>query len=108
MMYTDEVIRELMEENKTLKDKIEFLTNCLDDRDESIELMKEENKMLHKEQWRLHRLWSKDTKHIAELEKEIKKQKKRIKELEKTCERYEIENNIETMQNPMDPKILDC
>ena len=34
-----------------------------------------ENKMLHKEQWRLHRLWSKDTKHIAELEQENKKLK---------------------------------
>ena len=36
----------LEEENKSLKDKIEFLTNCLDDRDKSIELMKEENKKL--------------------------------------------------------------
>jgi len=27
------------EENKTLKDKIEFLTKCLDDRDKSINLM---------------------------------------------------------------------
>lgn len=34
------------EEYKTLKDKIEFLTNCLDDRDKSIELMKQENNEL--------------------------------------------------------------
>lgn len=34
--------KKLKEENKTLKDKIEFLTNCLDDRDKSIEIMKEE------------------------------------------------------------------
>jgi exonuclease VII large subunit len=37
--------------------------------------LEEENKMLHQEQWRLHRLWSKDTKHIAELEEENKKLK---------------------------------
>jgi len=37
--------------------------------------LEKENKMLHKEQWRLHRLWSKDTKHIAELEQENKKLK---------------------------------
>ena len=42
-------ITELEEENQTLKDKIEFLTNCLDDRDKSIELMKEENKNLKSE-----------------------------------------------------------
>ena len=35
-------IVELWEENKTLKDKIEFLTNCLDDRDKSIAIMQEE------------------------------------------------------------------
>ena len=45
------------QENKTLKDKIEFLTKCLDDRDKSIELMKEENKKLKE--------------RIKELEKEI-------------------------------------
>lgn len=39
-------VKELKEENKTLKDKIEFLTKCLDDRDKSIELMKEEIKKL--------------------------------------------------------------
>ncbi len=42
-------IEELEEENRTLKDKIEFLTNCLDDRDKSIELMKEGNKKLKEE-----------------------------------------------------------
>jgi len=43
----------LREENQTLKDKIEFLTNCLDDRDKSIELMKEENKKIKEklEKW---------------------------------------------------------
>jgi len=35
-------VERLREENNTLKDKIEFLTKCLDDRDKSIELMKEE------------------------------------------------------------------
>lgn len=35
--------------------------------------LRNENKMLHEEQWRLHRLWSKDTKHISELEEENKK-----------------------------------
>ena len=43
--------------------------------------LEEENKMLHQEQWRLHRLWSKDTKHIAELEEENKKLKEAMKEL---------------------------
>jgi hypothetical protein len=33
-------IEELEEGNSTLKDKIEFLTKCLDDRDKSIELLK--------------------------------------------------------------------
>lgn len=35
-----EKIGQLEEENQTLKDKIEFLTQCLDDRDKSIEIMK--------------------------------------------------------------------
>jgi len=39
-------IEELEEENRTLKDKIEFLTNCLDDRDKSIAIIQEENKKL--------------------------------------------------------------
>lgn len=30
----------------------------------------EENKMLHEELWKLHSLWSKDTKYIQELEAE--------------------------------------
>ena len=41
-----EYIKELEEKNQTLKDKIEFLTNCLDDRDKSIELMKERIRFL--------------------------------------------------------------
>ena len=36
-----EEIKKLKEENKTLKDNIEFLHQCLDDRDKSIEIMKE-------------------------------------------------------------------
>jgi peptidoglycan hydrolase CwlO-like protein len=38
----EEENRKLKEETETLKDKIEFLTQCLDDRDKSIEIMKEE------------------------------------------------------------------
>lgn len=34
--------KELEQENKTLKDKIEFLTKCLDDRDKSIALMQKQ------------------------------------------------------------------
>ena len=41
-----EYIKELEEKNQTLKDKIEFLTNCLDDRDKSIAIMQEENNKL--------------------------------------------------------------
>lgn len=37
------------QENKTLKDNVEFLHSCLDDRDNSIELMKEEIKKLKEE-----------------------------------------------------------
>ena len=44
--FTELYKDDLEQENQTLKDKIEFLTNCLDDRDKSIELMKEENKKL--------------------------------------------------------------
>jgi len=39
----------LREENKTLKDNVEFLHSCLDDRDKSIAIMQEENKKLKKE-----------------------------------------------------------
>ena len=35
-------VAKLREENQTLKDNVEFLHSCLDDRDKSIELMKEE------------------------------------------------------------------
>lgn len=47
------LVTRLREENQTFKDKIEFLTNCLDDRDKSIEIMKEENKELKEklEKW---------------------------------------------------------
>ena len=36
------LVAKLREENKTLKDKIEFLTKCLDDRDKSIDLMQKQ------------------------------------------------------------------
>ena len=49
MEWMKEILRDKEEENKTLKDKIEFLTSCLDDRDKSIELMKEEIKKLKAE-----------------------------------------------------------
>ena len=38
--------KELEEENKNLKDNVEFLHSCLDDRDKSIAIMQEENKKL--------------------------------------------------------------
>ena len=40
-------IAELEEENKKLKDNVEFLHSCLDDRDKSIAIMQEENKKLN-------------------------------------------------------------
>lgn len=43
---TYEIIVEIQEENKTLKDNVEFLHSCLDDRDKSIAIMQEENKKL--------------------------------------------------------------
>ncbi len=48
-------VTRLREENKTLKDKIEFLTKCLDDRDKSIELLKEELEQ-YKKQYE-HSMW---------------------------------------------------
>ena len=39
-------ITELEEENRTLKDNVEFLHSCLDDRDKSIAIMQEENEKL--------------------------------------------------------------
>ena len=39
----------LREENKTLKDNVEFLHSCLDDRDKSIAIMQEENKKMKAE-----------------------------------------------------------
>ena len=39
-------IVELEEENKTLKDNVEFLHACLDDRDKSIAIIQKENKKL--------------------------------------------------------------
>lgn len=41
--------KQLEEENKTLKDNVEFLHSCLDDRDKSIAIMQEENKKLKDE-----------------------------------------------------------
>lgn len=49
------LVGRLREENKTLKDKIEFLTKCLDDRDKSIELLKEELEQ-YKKQYE-HSMW---------------------------------------------------
>ena len=48
-------VTRLREENETLKDKIEFLTKCLDDRDKSIELLKEELEQ-YKKQYE-HSMW---------------------------------------------------
>ena len=42
----EKYIGELEKENKTLKDNVEFLHSCLDDRDKSIAIMQEENKKL--------------------------------------------------------------
>ena len=41
--FTELYKDDLEQENQTLKDKIDFLTSCLDDRDKGIELMEEEN-----------------------------------------------------------------
>lgn len=49
----DKRIEELEEENKTLKDNVEFLHSCLDDRDKSIAIMEEENIKLKEKSERL-------------------------------------------------------
>jgi hypothetical protein len=46
-------IIKLEEEIRTLKNKIEFLTICLDDRDKSIALTKKENRKLEEENKKL-------------------------------------------------------
>lgn len=43
------LVERLREENKTLKWNVEFLHRCLDDREGSLELMKEENERLENE-----------------------------------------------------------
>ena len=50
------LVTRLREENQTLKDKIEFLTNCIDDRDKSIELLKEKIKKMEKAEERFFEL----------------------------------------------------
>ena len=60
--------KELEEENRTLKDNVEFLHSCLDDRDKSIAIMQEENKKL-KETIKDHQLYEEKLEHrIIELE----------------------------------------
>lgn len=59
------------QENKTLKDNVEFLHSCLDDRDNSIELMKEEIKKLKSREEKLmaYYKWYVDKEHnLTEVE----------------------------------------
>ena len=58
----------LEEENETLKDNVEFLHSCLDDRGKSIAIMQEENKKL-KETIKDHQLYEEKLEHrIIEFE----------------------------------------
>lgn len=73
--YLWDINEELKEENQTLKDKIEFLHQCLDDRDKSIELLKEEKE--------IRALNDRDNLiQIEKLGKENKKMKEKIAKLE--------------------------
>ena len=71
-------VGEWLENQRKANEKLAL--DIIDQKQYQIDKLEEENKMLHKEQWRLHRLWSKDTKHIAELEEENKKLKETIKD----------------------------
>lgn len=73
-----DVYAAIEEENQTLKDNVEFLHSCLDDRDKSIEIMKEENKKLKEERDMLvlQQMWAVD--HLDLLEKDNKKLKNAI------------------------------
>ena len=53
MEWMKEILRDKEEEIWTLKANVEFLHSCLDDRDKSIELMKEENIKLKEENEKL-------------------------------------------------------
>jgi predicted nucleic acid-binding Zn-ribbon protein len=70
----------LREENKTLKDNVEFLHSCLDDRDKSIQYAEEENKKLKEKIKRLE--FDVDAWHQLKLllEWEIEKLKETIKD----------------------------
>ena len=67
--------KELEEENETLKDNVEFLHSCLDDRGKSIAIMQEENKNLkeeisslrielEQEKWKTGKKWTPATPYI--------------------------------------------
>ena len=84
-------VRKLEEENQTLKDKIEFLTKCLDDRDKSIELLKEENKKLS--EWKIIYASEKEQRHHVDILEENRKLKEANKNLiiqrDAYCKDYE-------------------
>ena len=67
----------LEEENKTLKDNVEFIHSCLDDRDKSIEIMKEENKKIKADYIKLSKIvettWGYKASYVNELRDKIAK-----------------------------------
>lgn len=78
----NEQIKQLEEENKTLKDNVEFLHSCLDDRDKSIAIMQEENDKL-----KIH-IEAKD-KAYMDLLADYNYLKARIKKTERAFLKYE-------------------
>ena len=95
----EEEIKKLKEENETLKDKIEFLTQCLDDRDKSIELMKEENNNLKNELMEDMKTESKLNEEIRNLKSEnadLKSELSKFSEAYKKYRDYEKEELAES------------
>jgi len=79
---------DLEEENKTLKDNVEFLHSCLDDRDKSIAIMQEENKKLKKEKWNIRQRLVTLEKNLETLSR-VKENKELIKENKKLKKYYD-------------------
>lgn len=82
----DEYITLLEEANETLKDNVEFLHSCLDDRDKSIQYTEEENKRLKAEKDKLYIDYENLSNCNADLIQENKKLKEENEELKKQIE----------------------
>ena len=98
-----------IEQNKTLKDNVEFLHSCLDDRDKSIELMKEENIKLREEnsyRAKVVDIIPQDEKSVAE--ETIQDLQERIRFLEQCLDNKEKVNKSLREENKRLSDFLEC